>query len=65
MLIPVLGGPEEDGVIWIEETEVEGRRFDRKPDPPSEPARSEQRGNRVFAHVAFAAHVVAAALRHR
>jgi hypothetical protein len=65
MLIPVLGGPEESGVIWVDEREMEARRFRRQPDPTGGPARSEQRGNRLRAQFALAARLMAAALRHR
>jgi len=65
MLIPVLGGPEEGGVMWVDEREVEAHDFDREPELPSEPVRRAQRGNWMSAPVALAVHFLAVVLRHR
>ena len=67
MMIPVLGGPEEGGVMWVDEGEVEGRRLDPETAPPSEPrpAEREPRPSRLWASLALLAHAVVVALRLR
>ena len=67
MMIPVLGGPEEGGVTWVDEVEVEARRFDRDAEPPNEPGPGERgvRASRLWSQLAFLAHAVVVALRLR
>ena len=67
MMIPVLGGPEEGGVMWVDEGEVEARRFDRDAEPPNEPGPGERevRASRFWTQLAFVVHAVVVAFRLR